>query len=339
MSAAEGGALLSVRGLTKEFTGGRGRRVRAVHDVSFDIAAGTTVGLIGESGSGKSTIGRCVLRLIEPTEGRVTFDGVDVTGLDAAALRELRARMQVVFQDPRDAMNPRMTIRALVEEPLLLHRRMPAPQRRARVGELLRLVDLSESLLDRYPGTLSGGQLQRVCIARALAVEPALVVLDEPTSALDVSVRSGVLDLLDDLRRRLNLAYLHISHDLEFLAEHCDEVLVLYLGNVVERGPAASVFSAPQHPYTQVLLSAVLPADPDVPASRHLVEGEQSTLSAPPTRCVFASRCPLVRDDCRAAPPAARNVGDGHTAACVRIDDGSNMVRGSAVAAVTRRRP
>lgn len=302
--------------------------VKAANGVTFRIAAGATLGLVGESGSGKSTVGRCLLRLLEPTSGRISIGGQDLMGLSPRELRRRRSRMQMVFQDPYDSLNPRMTIGDLVEEPLLLHTDLGGQERRQRAVELLRLVRLEPEHLDRLPHQLSGGQLQRVGIARAIATEPELVVLDEPTSSLDLSVRAGVLALLRELQQRLGLTYLLISHDLATVGAYCDEVAVMYLGAIVETGPAAAVFEDPQHPYTQALLSADLPPDPSVTVSRHPLEGEIPSPLDLPSGCLFSSRCPLVRDDCTGRHPDHRPASrvPGHSAACVRIDDRTNAL-------------
>lgn len=314
-----------ISGLGKVFPTPAGP-LRAVDDVSLELAAGRTTGLVGESGSGKSTMGRCVLRLVEPTSGTIMMGETDVRALRPRELRSWRARSQMVFQDPYESLNPRMTIMDLLTEPLRLHTPMSGAQRRRRASELMELVRLERSHLDRYPHELSGGQLQRVGIARALATDPAFLVLDEPTSSLDLSVRAGVLALLKNLQTELGVTYLLISHDLDTVGGYCDSVAVMYLGKIVESGPTAEVFGRPQHPYTQALLSAAMPPDPTVRTNRIRLVGEiPSPLDAPPG-CRFASRCPLVRDDCRDAHPQARQPSPGHEVACVRVDDASNII-------------
>jgi oligopeptide/dipeptide ABC transporter ATP-binding protein len=312
--------VLSIRNLVHRFPGG----VHAVNDVSFDIAAGETLGLVGESGSGKSTIGLLVTRLLAPTGGQILFEGEDITHLGAAALRKLRARLQIVFQDPWGALNPRMTIGRLMEEPLTLHGQGDAASRAVEIRRLADRVRLPAASLARYPHELSGGQLQRVSIARAIANRPKLIVLDEPTSSLDLSVRAGILQLLDELQRESGVAMLFISHDLETVRLVSHRVAVLYLGRVAEQAPAEQLFANPAHPYTQVLLSAHLPPDPLVKLHRHEVVGEiPSPVNLPPG-CFFAGRCPLVRPDCTAGPPPFLEVEPGHRAACIRIADGTN---------------
>jgi oligopeptide/dipeptide ABC transporter ATP-binding protein len=318
---------VEVRDLVKHFPGrSRHETVRAVNSVSLVIERGSTFGLVGESGSGKSTLGRCLVRLIEPTSGEVLVDGEDIGALAPRALRARRSAMQIVFQDPYDAFNPRMTVERLIAEPLTLHARLTREQRRERVMEALATVGLDPALAERYPRELSGGQLQRVGICRALITRPELLVLDEPTASLDLSVRGEVLGLLRRLRDELGLTYLLISHDLATVAEHCDEVAVMYLGTIVERGPGDELFRDPQHPYTQALLSSTLPADPGRRAAPVLLAGEQPSPIHLPPGCVFASRCPLVKEECVAGLPAFRAVADGREARCVRLDDGSNKV-------------
>ena len=247
---------------------GRGTVVKAVDDVSFSIEEGETFGLVGESGSGKTTTGRCLLRLIEPTSGAVRFRGEDVLAFPRRRLREARRDMQIVFQDPYSSLNPRMRARQIVEEPLVIHHLGDRRARRDRVAELFHLVGLEPAHLERYPHQFSGGQRQRIGLARALALNPSFLILDEPVSALDVSVQAQVVNLLMDLQQRLKLTYLFIAHDLRLVEHICSRVAVMYLGKIVEIGPAPSLFTAPQHPYTQALLSAIPVPDPDAPKHR-----------------------------------------------------------------------
>jgi oligopeptide transport system ATP-binding protein len=265
--------LVDVSHLVKHFTRGGGflrarSRVAAVDDVSFHIDEGETFGLVGESGSGKTTTGRCMLRLIEPTSGEVRFRGENVLAFPRARMRAARRDMQIVFQDPYSSLNPRMRAIRIVEEPLVIHQLGGRDERRARVIELFTLVGLDPEHLERYPHQFSGGQRQRIGLARALALNPSFVILDEPVSALDVSIQAQVVNLLMDLQQRLKLTYLFIAHDLRLVEHICSRVAVMYLGKIVEMGPAASLFAAPQHPYTRALLSAIPVVDPDAPRQR-----------------------------------------------------------------------
>jgi oligopeptide transport system ATP-binding protein len=265
--------LVEVSRLTKDFVRDRGflRRgmlVRAVDAISFTVEEGETFGLVGESGSGKTTTGRCMLRLVEPTSGDVRFRGENVMGFSRGRLREARRDMQIVFQDPYSSLNPRMRARQIVEEPLIIHRLGRHAARRERVAELFDLVGLDPAHLERYPHEFSGGQRQRIGLARALALNPSFVILDEPVSALDVSVQAQVINLLMDLQQRLKLTYLFIAHDLRLVEHICNRVAVMYLGKIVEMGPAGALFATPQHPYTRALLSAIPVPDPDAPRAR-----------------------------------------------------------------------
>ncbi len=269
--------LLEVRHLVKEFAGRQGLRrrsapVRAVDDVSFSIEEGETFGLVGESGSGKTTTGRCILRLIEPTSGEVHFRGRDLLALSGADMRRARREMQIVFQDPFSSLNPRMKVGTIVEEPLVIHRMGTGAERKRRVAELFELVGLAPTLMRRYPHEFSGGQRQRIGLARALALEPSLVIADEPVSALDVSVQAQVINLLMELQQRLKLTYLFIAHDLRLVRHICGRVAVMYRGRIVELAPTVAVFDAPQHPYTRALLSAIPVLDPDAPRRRIVLD-------------------------------------------------------------------
>ena len=310
--------LVDVERLVKHYPGGGGfftpsrPPVQAVDGVSFTIAAGETLGLVGESGSGKSTVGRAVLRLEPPTSGTVRFEGTDLASLDASTLRATRQRMQIVFQDPFGSLNPRRTIGESIAEGMVIHRLVPAAAMAARVAELLTEVGLDPSYAERYPHEFSGGQRQRIGIARALAVEPRFIVCDEPVSALDVSVQAQVINLLLDLRERRGLAYLFIAHDLAVVRQVAHRVAVMYLGTIVEIGPARAVIGAPRHPYTQALVSAVPEPDPTTGRRRIVLEGEPPAPSAPPPGCPFAPRCFHPRKDarCSAERPQLRVVGD-----------------------------
>ena len=289
--------LLAVEGLVKHYPstglfGGAKPPVRAVEDVSFTVGRGETLALVGESGCGKSTVGRTLLRLQEPTAGRATFDGTDLFALEGAALRAMRRRMQIVFQDPYSSLDPRMTVGASVAEGIEIHRLARGPAIRARVEALLAEVGLDASYADRYPHEFSGGQRQRIGIARALAVEPAFLVCDEPVSALDVSVQAQVLNLLGDLQRARGLSYLFIAHDLAVVRQLAHRVAVMYLGRLVEVGPTEEVFARPRHPYTQGLLAAVPEPDPTLVRPRLPILGEPPSPTAPPPGCAFHPRCP-----------------------------------------------
>jgi oligopeptide transport system ATP-binding protein len=278
--------LLEVNALVKQFSRKRGLLapasiVRAVDGVSFTIDEGETFGLVGESGSGKTTTGRCILRLIEPTSGDVRFKGEDVLRFSRARLRQARRDMQIVFQDPYSSLNPRMRVGAIVEEPLIIHRVGAKPQRRARVAELFELVGLDPSQLTRYPHQFSGGQRQRIGLARALALNPSLVIADEPVSALDVSVQAQVINLLMDLQERLKLTYLFIAHDLRLVRHICSRIAVMYLGKIVEMGETDAIFAAPAHPYTRALLSAIPVPDPNAPRQRVVLDPASFRREAP----------------------------------------------------------
>ena len=326
---ADAPALLSVRALTKEFTigggfaalGGAGHVVHAVTGVSFEIKPGETLGLVGESGCGKTTVGRMILRLEDPTSGGLGFDGQDLAGAEGAALQALRTRIQVIFQDPYSSLNPRMTIGQVIAEPLLVYKKQPTRKAaRARVEELLTQVGLYPYMADRYPHQLSGGQRQRVGIARALALDPEFIVCDEPVSALDVSIQGQIINLLEDLQQRLGLTYLFIAHDLAVVRHISHKVVVMYLGRVVEMADRDSLYSAPLHPYTQALLEAAPVPDAALERARprRVLGGELPSALAPPQGCVFHTRCPHASAECRAEIPQLRAIQPGHWAACIK---------------------
>ena len=318
--------LLTVRDLKKHFPIKRGifgresGQVRAVDGVSFEVAAGETLALVGESGCGKSTTGRALLRLIEPTSGTVTFDAQDVFSLGAGDLRRLRRRMQIVFQDPFSSLNPRMSVGAIVREGLTIHKLAEGAAADARVKQLLEEVGLRPEYSSRYPHEFSGGQRQRVGIARALSVEPAFIVCDEPVSALDVSVQAQVVNLLQDLQRDRGLAYLFIAHDLSVVEHIADRVAVMYLGHIVEMAPVAALYNMPIMPYTQALLSAVPAPDPGVKRERILLAGDVPSPANPPSGCVFHPRCQHPARDaaCAAIVPPLEEKAPGHWAACIK---------------------
>jgi oligopeptide transport system ATP-binding protein len=318
-------ALLEVRNLVKHFPIGGGMFtkpvgvVRAIDGVSFTIRKGETLGLVGESGCGKTTTGRCILHLEEPTSGSVVFEGIDMVTLDAAELRAVRRRMQVIFQDPYSSLNPRMTIGQMLAEPLKVHGIVKETGARAeRVGELLSQVGLLPQHAKRYPHQLSGGQRQRVGIARALAMEPSLIICDEPVSALDVSIQAQIINLLEELQARLGLTYLFIAHDLSVVRHISDRVVVMYLGKMVELADRKAIYEEPLHPYTRALLSAVPIPDPKIEAQRErtVLRGEVPSPLNPPSGCVFHPRCPIAVDRCSAEIPPLREIRPGHWAAC-----------------------
>ena len=322
-------SILEVRGLKKYFpiySGLFAQRVegwvRAVDDVSFSIRRGETLGLVGESGCGKTTTGRCILQLDRPTAGEVLFEGQNLARMADAALRPLRRQMQIVFQDPYSSLNPRMTIGQILSEPIRVHRISPDGRRyEDRVAELLSVVGLNPLMAGRYPHELSGGQRQRVGIARALALEPKFIVCDEPISALDVSIQAQILNLLEELQERFGLTYLFIAHDLSVVRHISDRIVVMYLGKVVEIADRQELYENPLHPYTKALLSAVPIPDPLVEAKRERVVlgGEVPSPLNPPHGCVFHPRCPIAIEECRSVAPELREVRPDHWVACIRV--------------------
>ena len=312
--------LLRVEGLTKHFSTKKGL-LHAVDNVSFTIDKGRTLGMVGESGCGKSTTGRAILRLIEPTAGNVLFDNIDVRSLDAAKLRRMRTRMQIVFQDPFSSLNPRMTVSQAIEEPIKLHGIITDPQEREeRVLELMETVGLAPRLFNTYPHELDGGRRQRIGIARALAVNPDFVVCDEPVSALDVSIQAQILNLMEDLQDELGLTYLFITHDLSVVHHFSDDIAVMYLGFVVETAPKEALYKTPLHPYTQALLSAVPIPDPRYQQDRIILEGDIPSTISLPKGCPFATRCKQCKAVCMENRPETKEVEPGHFVACHLYD-------------------
>lgn len=318
---ADRGALLQVRGVKKHFPTARGT-VHAVDDVSFDIDDGQTLGLVGESGCGKTTIGRVILRLLEPTAGRVTFDGIEVFRARAAALRALRGRMQIIFQDPYASLDPRMSVAAIIGEPLVIHRRVRGKRElERRVRELMEVVELTERLYGAYPHELDGGRRQRIGVARALALEPKFIVCDEPVSALDVSVQAQILNLMQDLQDRLGLTYLFVTHDMSVVKHISDEIAVMYLGQLVERAPAKELFRRQIHPYTRALISAIPILDPRAGGEQIILKGEIGSPIEPKPGCRFAARCPHAQHRCLAADPQLRELEPRRHVACWRAEE------------------
>ncbi len=314
-------ALLQVRNLVKHFpVEDSDDVVQAVDNISFEIIEGETLGLVGESGCGKSTVGRCVLRLHEPTSGEVIFEGENIIGLPNTKMQELRREMQIIFQDPYASLNPRLSIRSIISEPLKIHRIGSKSEQSERVADLLQKVGLDPKYADRYPHEFSGGQRQRIGIARALALNPKLIICDEPVSALDVSVQAQVVNLLQDLQEQFGLTYLFISHGLAVVEHLSDRVAVMYLGKIVEICSSEELYEMPLHPYTKALLSAIPIPDPTEKRERIVLRGDVPTPINPPSGCRFRTRCPIAIEDCARVVPELREVKPGHFAACIRID-------------------
>jgi oligopeptide transport system ATP-binding protein len=320
-----GVALLTVRDLKKHFPIRRGfwsrtvGHVKAVDGVSFDILPGEVLGLVGESGCGKTTTGRCILRLIEPTAGEVVFEGQDVVGLDRGDMRGLRRKMQIIFQDPYSSLNPRITVGAMLAEALRIHKIAEGEAAQARIRHLLEVVGLFPEHANRYPHEFSGGQRQRIGIARALSVDPKFIVCDEPVSALDVSVQAQVINLLQDLQKEFDLTFLFIAHDLAVVEHISDRVAVMYLGKLMELADSEELYRNPLHPYTRALLAAIPVPEPNARRERIELEGDVPSPANPPPGCPFHPRCPIATAECAEVVPEFRDVGGGHYVACIKV--------------------
>lgn len=319
--------ILEVRNLKKYFPikggffGGVTGQVKAVDDVSFSIKRGTTMGLVGESGCGKSTTGRTILRLIEKTEGNIIFDGRDISTLDKRQLRELRTKMQIIFQDPYSSLSPRLPIGEIIGEAVREHKLVPGSEYDDYITRIMKECGLQPYHKDRYPHEFSGGQRQRICIARALALKPSFVVCDEPVSALDVSIQAQIINLLKELQKDRGLTYLFISHDLSVVEHISDTIGVMYLGNLVETGRTEDIFDKPLHPYTQALFSAIPMPDPDIKKERILLTGDIPSPANPPSGCKFHTRCSKCMEKCKMAVPTPKDMGNGHVVCCHLYDE------------------
>jgi len=323
---ADSDIILEVKNLRKTFplkktlTGKVTRELVAVDDVSFTLKAGETLGIVGESGCGKTTLGRAILKLHEPTGGRIIFEGQDITDYKSAQMREIRKKMQIIFQDPYSSLPPRSTVGGILSEPVEVHHIVPKDEVKDYVLDLMDKCGLRDYYYERYPHEFSGGQRQRICIARALSVNPRLVVCDEPVSALDVSIQAQIINLLKKLQNDMGLTYLFISHDLSVVKYISDKIGVMYLGSMVEFGTKEDIFSKPLHPYTQALFSAIPHPDPDVKMNRIILKGDIPSPANPPSGCRFHTRCPYATEKCKTETPVYKDYGNGHCAACHLLD-------------------
>jgi len=313
--------ILRVKDLYKRFPlKKKGLSVYAVSGVDFSIATGETLGLVGESGCGKTTVGRCVVRLLEPTSGQIILLGKDVTGIKPKEFRKYRSKVQIVFQEPYDSLNPRKVVKQILEDPLILEGRLDASKRQKRVNEVLEMVELNDTYLDKYPIQLTQGEQQRIGVARALATNPQIIVLDEPTSLLDIRFRAEIVILLKNLQKQFGIAYLFISHDLVVIAQLSHRIAVMYLGRIIEEGQTKAVFESPMHPYTQALLAASLFPDPDQKKGELILKGEvPSPVNLPDNRCNLAPRCPAAKSHCYKSLPKLKEVQGGHFVACFEV--------------------
>ncbi|AFG36599.1 ABC transporter ATP-binding protein [Spirochaeta africana] len=321
---SENQTLIEVRNLKKYFYTKKGM-LKAVNDISFSINKGETLGIVGESGCGKSTTGRTVLRLVEPTDGEILFEGKNITELSSRQMRYLRRDMQFIFQDPFASLDPRMSIGEIINEPFEVFKLYPKSQREDKVRELMKLVGLSPKLVNAFPHELDGGRRQRVGVARALALNPKFIVCDEPVSALDVSIQAQVLNLLQDLQKKLGLTYMFISHDLSVVRHISDRIAVMYLGKIVEITTSKNIFTNPQHPYTKALLSAIPIPRYGHKRERIILEGDVPSPVNPPQGCIFSARCPFVMDKCRTTPPPFVESGENHQVACHLVSDAMEL--------------